>query len=162
LPGLPAFALLLAELLIAYKGSPSCRKHDWLGISMALVTPIVFSIGVLFLPPNLVAKKTQKAIVSHYLDARPAPTSRLIYMGSRPYSAEFYSLGAAQIAATPEEIRNYLCNNQKNFFIARKSTLVNLPQDIKAGLAQVGVYGEWQLFVSTSCKGGIPKKAAGK
>jgi 4-amino-4-deoxy-L-arabinose transferase-like glycosyltransferase len=158
LPGLPAFSLILAELLSRYKNSSSYRKRDWQSMSITLITPTVFCLGLLFLPSTSVNKKTQKGIISRYLDVRPALTSRLIYIGNRPYSAEFYSHGTALIAVTAEEVKPYLCENQKNFFVARKSGIVNLPENIKANLSKIGDYGEYLLMINNNCSDGIPNK----
>ncbi len=162
LPGLPAFSLILAELLSAYKNSASYRKRNWQSISISLITPTVFCLGVLFIPSTIVAKKTQKGIISQFIELRPAPTSRLIYIGNRPYSAEFYSHGTAQLVATPDKIRPYLLAGQKFYFIIQKSGLVSLPEDVKANLSKVGEYGEYQLLVSKNCSGGTPSNHPGK
>jgi 4-amino-4-deoxy-L-arabinose transferase-like glycosyltransferase len=156
LPGLPAFALILSEMLNNYKNPSGYRRLAWQCIAIAIITPTVFCLGLLFLPSAIVEKKTQKGIVSHYLDLRPALTSKLIYIGSRPYSAEFYSQGKAQLATTPENIRSYLIDNQQDIFVIRKNSLGNLPEDVKANLSRIGEYGEYQMLISKNGSGVIP------
>jgi len=159
LPGLPAFSLILVELLSADRNSSGCRTHDWQGISISLITPTVFCLGLLFLPSTIVAKKTQKGVIAKYLDLRPALTSKLIYLGKIPYSAEFYSQGTAQTVATPEKLKPYLSDNQENFFVISKRGLLILQKDVKENLSKVGDYGEYQLLVSKNRSGGIVNMA---
>lgn len=125
-------------------------------MSLPLITPIVFSVGLFFIPSNIVANKTQKAIVFKYLEVRPSPASTLVYIGSRPYSAEFYSHGTAQIAATPEAVKQYLSDKQEDVFVINKKDLERLPENVKANLSTLVDYGTYEILVNKNALEGDP------
>ncbi len=162
LTGLPAFALILAELMNSQKNSSTYQKHAWLSMSLPLVTPIVFSVGLFFIPSSIVANKTQKAIVSNYLEVRPSPASKLVYIGNRPYSAEFYSHGTAQIAATPEAVTRYLSDKQENVFVINKKDLERLSGNVKADLSKLADHGMFELLVNKNSLAGDPANIRAK
>lgn len=97
LPALPAFALLLAIHL--QKALPE-RPHRLQ--AMVLIAPLLIAGLCLLAAVQPERLKSEKALISYAaLDA--APQSRLLYVQSRPFSARFYSFGAAELIA-PEQL----------------------------------------------------------
>ena len=148
LPGIPAFALLLAELLKSAKNSSPPAKFRWSPFPIALVTPVVFTLLLLFFPSVLVLGKTQKDEVASYLTVSPEPTSKLIYFGDRPYSAEFYSRGIAQVAMDQQMLEQFLDEDQKNYFLIKKIDHAHLSTQITTKLVKINDFGQYQLFAS--------------
>jgi len=148
LPGVPAFALLLAELTGTAGDAAHLLKNHWLNRSLPLVTPVVFALSLVFLPPRIVMKKSQKGIVAGYRAARQTPASNLVYLGSKPNSAEFYSHGTAQVARDAQMLESSLNDRQRNFFAIKTNDLARIPEGITAHLMKIGDYGEYQLLVT--------------
>ena len=91
LPGIPAFALLLGEIINARAGEKRVRRQV---LAAGLLLPILFLGVVLFAKPLKVVK-CQKEVVEGYYHDRPSAASKLVYLFNKPYSAEFYSNGKA-------------------------------------------------------------------
>lgn len=144
LPGIPAFALLVSELL--GPEIPSCNgRSRWLLASAGLTIPLVFAAIVLIVSPREAVKVSQKDVVSEYREARTSQASRLVYLYKRPYSAEFYSNGRALEVNGPE-VAEPLLHSGVNFFAIEKGTFFKLPEWFKARLEKVGDYGKYELF----------------
>ncbi|MBI5599543.1 MAG: glycosyltransferase family 39 protein [Deltaproteobacteria bacterium] len=109
--GLPAFALLAAEAWPPEEaegkpGRPTSRPRrpmTWTWRAAALFTPLAFIVVLVIYTAGMQELKSQKVIVEKYLQLRKGALSRLIYVSKRPYSAEFYSRGAAMKAETAGE-----------------------------------------------------------
>lgn len=150
LPGVPAFALLLADIICTAGNAVHPPKKQWLHRSLPLVTPVVFALLLVFLSPRFVMKKNQKGLIAGYLAARRTPVSKLVYFGSRPFSAEFYSHGTAQVAKDPQMLESFLHDRQENFLAVKTSNLSRIPESVSAHLMKLGDYGEYQLLVTAN------------
>ncbi|MGF6098038.1 ArnT family glycosyltransferase [Pseudomonas sp. 18175] len=96
LPALPAWALLLADAI--------CRKpRDALVASVAMVLPLA---GCVIILSGQLSEhpQNQKDIVALWKAQQAAAPGDLIVLGSRSYSAEFYSDGWAQHTNNPQEL----------------------------------------------------------
>ena len=149
LPGVPAFALLLAELINTAGDAAHPQKNQWLSRFLPLVTPVVFALVLVFLPQRIILKKSQKDIVAGYRAARQTPAGKLIYLGSRPCSADFYSHGTAQLAEDTQMLEPFLNDRQPNFLAIKTNDLARMPESIAAHFMKIGDYGEYQLLVTT-------------
>src|SRR5262245_7784848 len=90
LPGLPAFALLVAATWAA------ADKNGLLAAALrfaALTIPIIAVLGVLFVLPGLALTRSHQALVAEYYAKRESDAQRLVYLGEAPQSAEFYARG---------------------------------------------------------------------
>jgi 4-amino-4-deoxy-L-arabinose transferase-like glycosyltransferase len=102
LPGLPAFALLTSLLALAAARRTAWFSRLWL---LGLVCPALWA-GWLSLSeqPEL---RSQRALIRLWKADSP-----LVYLGDRPLSANFYSLGRALQVDKPEDIRRWLSSRE--------------------------------------------------
>ena len=103
LPGLPAFALLVAVLWTAEAGAPQptparLRLTDAGTVLAALLTPLAFTALVILAPERFDAF-SDKALL------RGVPPEQVVYLVQRPASGVFYSRGQAGLVAAPEDGR---------------------------------------------------------
>lgn len=86
LPGVPAIGLLIAILVCD-------NKHDsqWFKVT-ATIVPILLIIAVGFIHWDIGDKRSDKAILT-----MAHPGIATYYVGSRPFSGQFYSLGQAKL-----------------------------------------------------------------
>jgi 4-amino-4-deoxy-L-arabinose transferase-like glycosyltransferase len=144
LPGIPAFALLAADLLEGVTHPSGNGRSKWLLASAGLATPVFFTALVLLMPVET-AKVSQKDLVYGYIKARPSQVSQLVYLSRRPYSAEFYSGGRALEANGAKGAEPFL-HSGANFFVIEKSSLLRMPGWFKSRLVKVGDYGKYELL----------------
>ena len=122
LPAMPALSVLFAELFVRFN-----RKDEQFNqlafFRLSLVTPVVFAALCIAYTayPETLSKRSEKALVKHYLELRPNAQSQLIYMHERLYSAEFYSAGKARVAESDEQVRKLLENNTLDFVATNSS-----------------------------------------
>jgi 4-amino-4-deoxy-L-arabinose transferase-like glycosyltransferase len=140
LPGIPAFALLLGEIINARAGEKKMRR---LVLATGLALPVLFLGAVIFAQP-LDVVKCQKEVVEGYYKDRPSPDSRLVYLFIKPYSAEFYSKGKAIQALNLKTAKAYLQVGAPTFFVIQQGQV--LPEYLKTRLSFVHEYGKFQLM----------------
>jgi 4-amino-4-deoxy-L-arabinose transferase-like glycosyltransferase len=125
MPGLPAFALLTAELLRGSSGNhgarTSSRKLRWLPL-VGLATPLLIMVVLFTVGPDRVARRSQYEIVKQYQALRTSPESKLVYLCFKPHSAEFYTLGKAE-HADPTSVEKFFHNSTQDFFVLKDSDL---------------------------------------
>lgn len=151
LPGLPAFALLMAEFRRAEitqdSGADAAAKgRGWLYSLIELTTPVIVVLVIFLAIPHISEKKSHKNLVARYEALRATTASQLFYLSHRPYSAEFYSRGTAKKVGTTDEAMIFSNNTEQNFFTARAGDIEKLPRDLRARLEPVGKYGDYKLF----------------
>jgi 4-amino-4-deoxy-L-arabinose transferase-like glycosyltransferase len=146
LPGIPAFALLLGEIINEHAGEKNVRRQT---LAAGLLLPVLFLGVVIFAKPLEVAK-CQKEVVEGYYHDRPSPESRLVYLFDKPYSAEFYSKGKAIQALNQKTAEAYLQNGAPTFFVLRDGQ--TLPKYLNARLNFIHEYGKFQLMEEKTSK----------
>jgi 4-amino-4-deoxy-L-arabinose transferase-like glycosyltransferase len=115
LPMLPAFAVLLVELAWGrYLSRDSFAWKHW-GL-LGLIVPLTLTVAsvVAGQAPTYSYVNTQKPVAEAYARDRLNADSRLIYVGDRYYSAEFYTGGKAQHWPWPndwEDLRQRTAND---------------------------------------------------
>jgi 4-amino-4-deoxy-L-arabinose transferase-like glycosyltransferase len=115
LPSLPAFALLMFELI--HIGSKEIKTK--LIIICSCIIPIIFILAIT-IPSIKNQKDTQYHLVEHYKKIAD-PNSQLIYFYQRPYSADFYTHGKAILEFTPDKVKNHFNATPKNYFVIKES-----------------------------------------
>lgn len=127
LPGIPAFAILLARSMgfqMEKSSIPAARSLMWPAaamITVSIMAVIVVSFG------DGVSEKSQKDLVAVFEQNRKNASSQLIYLFSRPLSAGFYSAGKARLAPTFGEAENFLHNKGIDYFVVPKKKLLRIP-----------------------------------
>lgn len=107
LPALPAWALLLADAI--------CRKTN--GVVIAAVAMALPITGCVLIASGNIAERpqNQKDIVALWKVQQAAAPGDLIYLGSRSYSAEFYSQGWAQHTKSVQQLPS-----SRSFYLVRR------------------------------------------
>ena len=150
MPGLPAFAMLMAELWRAGKrqgdaDEPSSSGHNMAYLLLGLVMPVLVIVFVFTIGPEMVSQRSQKAVELQYDTLRPNAESKLVYVYPRPHSAEFYSLGKA-VKSSPARIEQYFQNGTQDFFVLRSVDFELMSAAALARLEPVWKYGEYTLM----------------
>ena len=138
LPGLPAFALLLAKPLAA-RNSPL--------VHAAWLIPIMFPMLGEYVVYSRLADRSQHDLVSYVQET--AKVEQLIYLFDRPYSASFYSAGKAAFAASPDDARSFLDKPGRDYLAVRASRLDDLPLALTEQLDVVRPYSRYVLMIES-------------
>lgn len=132
LPGLPALALLTAEVMIAGSGltgkpMAAFKALSW-GASLIL---LLFAIGLGWIAMgNGPAERSQMRLITAYHDSRGPDIEKghLIYLFKRPFSAEFYSKGKALLARNFKEAEKLLDDKTIDYLAVQSKNLDRLPE----------------------------------
>ncbi len=139
LPGVPAFALLLARPLVVRNSSL---------LHAAWIIPILFVVlGPLVIYERL-ADRSQHDLIQ-YVQNR-TDVERLVYLYKRPYSANFYSAGKAAIATSPEEVGRLLDRPGRDYVVAKLNHRNDLPRSLQERLDVVRGYSRFVLMVQSA------------
>jgi len=147
LPGMAAFALLLATLwrtpAADIRALRAPARH---GIAAACILSIV-SVGVvLAMRPQFETELSHRTLVRTYEGARTNAGARLIYVAKKPISADFYSHGRAILVPDTAALLPYLADASPDFIVVRARDLEALPPATRARLLPLGAFGEYQLL----------------
>ena len=147
LPGLPAFALLVGELWRpAAAGAATLRPAVRAVLVACLVLPLAFAAGIVALNHRFETELSHRALVRTVAAHRSSAGERLIYVGQRPVSAEFYARGKLLKLADVGALAPYLDDATADFIVLRARDLAELPDATRARLVPLGEFGEYQLF----------------
>ncbi len=136
LPGLPGFALLLADYLKQIKYRPA----------LALCVPVsFFALIIAYQFSNVYFYKSQKRLITAYQQIAKAD-EKLIYVDNRPYSAQFYLQGKTLQLTEKEALEKSLALPNHDFYVIPKETVSRLPETVKLHLTEVKSYGKYSLF----------------
>jgi len=148
LPGLPAFAILVTELVCLRFAVSRMQGSKWL-----IATLIIPVVGLVFLgilrgaPDTFKFEKNQKPLVELYQQSRDSEASRLFYLGRRIYSIDFHTQGTAQRLAKDKLTLVKLSNNAANdFIIVPKSDLNSLPEGVLKACDSIQSYRNYVLL----------------
>ena len=152
LPGLPAFALLMAEMWVSSGDVPvgtiaESKQGKWMIPLAGLTSPLVFMLWLFFAAFGLIStKKCQDRLIAQYEAVQTQMSSELIYLFKRPYSAEFYSRGLARNVMTLNEAEAFLGDRTQDFFAVKKSRFDKLPVPFRFRLENLGEYAGYLLL----------------
>jgi 4-amino-4-deoxy-L-arabinose transferase-like glycosyltransferase len=147
LPGMPAFALLLAELWRPRDGGgPALRGPVRLMLAGGCGLVVVFVAVLVAQHGRLENEFSQRALVHLYEATRADDGDRLVYVGQRPISAEFYTGGKAVKVADANALAPYRASPGADFFAVRDRDLRNWTVADRAGLTELGTFGEYRLL----------------
>lgn len=139
LPGLPAFALLLASLEPASTGRVLSARSL---AAVAMMMPLGFAVALPVFNTWQAADKSQRALLA----ALPREAT-VVYYPRRPFSAQFYTRGRAIEAATPEALRAALARAPHSHVAMPSDELppLGLPQAYRE-VARAGRHREHVLW----------------
>ena len=150
LPGMPAFALLLGEFWQPRVGEPRALR-------MAVRLMLACGIGLLLVFVGVLVTERQRfdvelshrALVRMYESTRTNDGDRLVYVGQRPISAEFYARGKAVKVENVNALAPYRASSNADFFAVREGDLREWSAVDRAGLVELGTYGQYRLLRET-------------
>lgn len=149
LPGLPAAAILMT-VLAANQGGQRPGLGQKMGFSITIATVFVlfaaFVAGLVFVPERM-PLKTHKALIEAASEI--VPDAAIYTVSGRSYSAEFYTLGAAEpveVTALPS-----LLSNPQAAALAVPNSLV--PQLNSPQLQNLGQFGRNTLLLKPETGG---------
>ncbi len=112
----PAFALVIAHIW-----QKTCEDKDryWFAIIAAIV-PVLFlaAVTVILVDPGISYFRSQAGIVTTFKKLTAGQSAELIYVGDKPYSADFYTGGNAKFVHDIGETVATSRDDQKYFVIA--------------------------------------------
>ena len=154
LPGLPAFALLMAQGSFAETFLSDDQPSDHrprhaqgkIFVGAGLLTPVIFGLGIALTAAFSPAMNSQKRLISRYQALRGNTAGKLVYLYDRPFSAEFYSSGNAVKAAELDEADAFMDNAVQNFFVVKKEFLPGITERYPNKLSPIGVYDDFVLL----------------
>jgi 4-amino-4-deoxy-L-arabinose transferase-like glycosyltransferase len=147
LPGLPAFALLVGELWRpAAADTRALRPAVRTVLVLALLVPVVMLAAIVTQRHRFAYDLSHKALVAVYEARRDSPAERLVYVGQRPVSAEFYTRGRLVKVDDAAALAPFLGDGHADFFVFRARDVAALPAALRARLAPLGEFGEYRLF----------------
>ncbi|MFO1398220.1 MAG: glycosyltransferase family 39 protein [Burkholderiales bacterium] len=146
LPGLPAFALLVAFGPFAGAAPRALDRAERRGLVASTLLAAAFAIAVVALHDRVDRDYAQRGLVRAFVALRGDSDARLAYYGDAPVSAEFYSAGRAQRVADAPALGAYLADPRLDFVAMRESDADKLSGDQRVRLAAVGRFGEFDLY----------------
>lgn len=128
MPGLPAFALLIA----GYQGKLKLPKKVY---RVGLITPVLVLVTAFLLGYDMIPKKSEKGMMQQWLAQPEAHSVRLTYIGKRPFSAQFYSNGTAK--KTPYTLAQLLAELNEAQFIVLPTKQINSDLMLQHGRCEI-------------------------
>ncbi len=149
LPALPGCALLLAEW--RRDDRIGWFSNDRIAFCVAALVPLLF-LGLVivwqFVPFQFL--RTQKSLVSQYLELRKGSGGKLLYLGDSPYSGQFYTSGKAGALPNVEAFQAAIANPDQIYFACPKKSWPDLSEAIKSRLQPVGSHNGFLLLYRSS------------
>ena len=147
---MPALVLLLTEFW-----RPRGDDHRTLRFAVKLM--MACGIGLLVAFGGVLLSQRQqfdvelshRALVRMYEATRANADDRLVYVGQRPISAEFYAQGKAVKVEDLNALATFRASPNADFFAVRESDLRNWSPSERAGLVDLGKYGSYRLLRET-------------
>lgn len=147
LPGMPAFALLGAEIFNLYPAKTDSENPSsqspllFAGFVMPSLLTSCLLISLVFNP-----WKSEELLVGRYHRMTSGEGGRLYYVPDRPFSAEFYSGGKASKLGNLEEVSHILKNGRQNFFAVRSYLAGAIKDQFGERMEEVGRSKRYVLF----------------
>jgi 4-amino-4-deoxy-L-arabinose transferase-like glycosyltransferase len=150
LPGMPAFALLLGEFWRPGAGDGRARRPAVKLMAACGMGLLVVFVGIVVTQrQRFDVDLSHRALVRMYETTRAGDGDRLVYVGQRPISAEFYAGGKAVKVENEAALAAYRASPGRDFFAVRESDLRAWPEATRAGLVDLGAYGGYRLLRET-------------
>ncbi|MEM9393755.1 MAG: glycosyltransferase family 39 protein [Pseudomonadota bacterium] len=149
LPAVPAFALLVATVVVSDFGAGS--KFAWSGFWVCIAVAIVFFATVtslVKLSPETLEARTKDSLVSDVLSV--APDAAISTFPHRSFSAEFYTRGTASALPTEEDLRSLGNNRVTDAVIVHNSHLDTAKQSLGIHFSELRTYRRHTIFLEVS------------
>jgi 4-amino-4-deoxy-L-arabinose transferase-like glycosyltransferase len=155
LPAIPALAMLSAMFLarLPQDAAPERTLAAGIGVTVVVTMALVaaFNVG------GWGDHRSMKSLVAEYRSAtRGEP---LVFFRQVPYSASFYSGGAAELAREPVELKSRL-EHGSAYVVVRARHRARLPEDLARELRLVREIDEYALYAGGRSGGQASRLAA--
>ena len=155
LPAIPALAMLSAMFLARLPEGAAPERTVAAGIGVTVVATLAlvaaFNVG------GWDDHRSMKSLVAEYRSAsRGEP---LVFFRQVPYSASFYSGGAAELAREPAELKSLL-EHGPAYVVVRERHRARLPEDLARELHLVREIDEYALYAGGRTGGQASRLAA--
>jgi 4-amino-4-deoxy-L-arabinose transferase-like glycosyltransferase len=147
LPGLPAFALLVGDVWRPADGDArALRPAVGTVLAASVLVLLVFTAAILTQRHRFDTTFSGKALVRTWEATRASAGERLVYLGQRPASAEFYTRGKAVRVPDVAALAPYLDDATADFIVVRAKDFDALSEAVRVRLAPLGEFGEYRLL----------------
>ncbi|MCO6431946.1 MAG: glycosyltransferase family 39 protein [Deltaproteobacteria bacterium] len=136
LPVMPAWALLCGHLLSRLEAGPASQwRIAPVWQRMSLVVPLAFFVASHFILPIVGMKRSQEFLSDTVRFLDTDKDARIVYLGSMPYSADFYSGGRAvnEPSVSHGSILSYLRNHGQEYFVIVPQDEISLKDFVRHG-----------------------------
>ncbi len=148
LPGLPAFAMMVSEMLSLRFDNKSMMQSKWLYAGLIIpVVGLIFMAIVWITPEKLTFEKNQQYLVAVFQNTRQSENSQLSYEGERLFSIDFHTQGQAQQIQIDANVIDTLLNNSvEDYLIVQKNNLPKLPDNALKNFELISEYRKYALL----------------
>jgi len=151
LPGVPAFAIMTADILCLRFDIKSALKSKWL--IAGCITPLAALVFFLIDPARISFEKNQQVLVNIYKTTKKSEHSRLYYLNERLFSVDFYTRGKAQqIKFSNQQLKELLMNDREDFIIMQDEYINVFAPEIRQSFKPVGKYRYYLLMKESNDK----------
>lgn len=147
LPGLPAFAIIVTELLCLRFDIKFIKQSKW--HYAGIIIPVV---GILFMalfwvaPEKLNFEKNQQYLVDIYKQSKLSEDSQLFYAGPRLFSIAFHTQGKAEQIDINTSWSKMTQNATHDYLIIPISWLTNLSNEQRVQFPVIAEYRKYALL----------------
>lgn len=150
LPGLPAFAILLAgwfEYRLENSSAddeqpnPVARGFSVLSLGVTVLFIVALIGGI---RGQVSDKSSQRELIAECQALGAGSRNELIYLFQEPYSAEFYSNGEARLVKNWTVITDLQMDGKRDYFVVRH--IERLPADFRAKVEIISKHGRYTLL----------------
>ena len=146
LPGIPALALLIAQLRET-RNADTPVHADLRIFWPAYAMTAFFVAGLIIIShSNVFSANSQKDLAMIYQQNRCIDDGQLVYLFSCPYSARFYSMGKAGFSWTIEETEHFFNNGSVDYFAVRANRLKQVSPSFAEKVINLGVFNQYYLL----------------
>ena len=147
LPGLPAFALLLCEFWRPVVDDLRAVRPPVRAMFVCGSVLLVGFVGLLVSQHHRFdVDLSHRALVRMYEATRASDGDKLVYVGQRPISAEFYAGGKAVKVDDARALAVYRASPNADYFAVRAQDYDRWSDADRAGLMLLGKFGEYRLL----------------
>lgn len=148
LPGLPAFAMIVTEMLYLRFDIKTIMQSKWLYAGFIIpIAGLVFMSLEWTMPEKLKFEKNQKHLVEIYQNDSQADNRQLSYGGGRLFSIDFYTQGQAKRIGLDADSINTLSNNSvEDYLIIKKYHLNRLLGEYFKNFVVLAEYRKYALL----------------
>lgn len=146
LPGLPAFAIVVTEILCLRFDIHTIMRSKWLYAGLIIPVAGLFFMGFVWsVPEKLRFEKNQGYLVEWYHRDRDPANSQLSYHGERLFSIGFHTQGHAQRILIDNPALDKLARNSvEDYLIIQKGIIPELP---KIFLINFKIIAEYRKYI---------------